>query len=248
VPYELYRADCFEVLPWIETDSVDLVLADPPYGTTPCKWDRAFDFGRMWAELNRIVRSRGAIVLTASQPFTSQLIGSNLNRFKCEWIWHKNRGSNIGALKHHPFKEHESVVVFSTDGKATVYFPILQPRSSGGASRINYQFKSSGPRDPDCTIPDLSGNVPTEYKKLRLPSSVQRFNTQVGLHPTQKPVPLCEYFIKTYSQPGEVVLDFCMGSGTTGVAALNTERGFIGIELDPRYYGIAERRIREIEA
>lgn len=247
MPFELFHADCFEILPELEKDSVDLVLADPPYGTTACKWDRTFDFDAMWAELNRIVRPRGAIVLTASQPFTSRLVCSNLKRFKCEWVWVKNRGSNIGAVKYQPFKEHESVLIFSSDGRATVYFPIMQKRNGGGASRIGYGFKSSGQRDPDCALSGLSGNNSTVYKTLRLPSSVQKFNTQVGLHPTQKPVPLCEYFVKTYSQPGEIVLDFCMGSGTTGVAAVNTGRGFLGIELDPKYYEIAERRISEAD-
>ncbi|MCH8135217.1 MAG: site-specific DNA-methyltransferase [Proteobacteria bacterium] len=175
--------------------------------------------------------------MTASQPFTTTLIGSNLPLFKYCWVWQKNYGSNFAVARKQPFKEHEDVCVFYR--KQPTYLPIMEPRSESGKKFVencNYEKRSSdhssmtsgkANRDPD----------------WRLPGSVKQFNMQVGKHPTQKPVALMEYMIKTYTQPGALILDFTMGSGTTGVACQNTGRNFIGIELDADYFKIAQERI-----
>jgi len=225
---------------WLIPDgSVDLILCDLPYGTTACKWDSVIPFEPLWAHYKRLIKPRGVIVLTASQPFTSVLVTSNLSWFRHEWIWQKNRGSNFASLKTNPFKEHESVLVFSE--KAPNFYPQGQERSESGASRAKYDFKNEGGGE---AIGIIKGEGRRSINpNLRHPSSVQKFNTEVGLHPTQKPVALMEYLIRTYTNEGETVLDNCMGSGTTGVACKNTGRNFIGIERDPEYFRIAQERI-----
>jgi len=226
----------------IPDGSVDMVLTDPPYGTTACKWDSVIPLEPMWEHLKRVTKKNGAIVMTASQPFTSTMVCSNLKMFKYEWIWKKNAGSNFGALKFQPMKEHESVLVFC---KGPVnYYPIKQERSEAGKSMVRHGVKSKASDGLDVFGGlnkgyDNSKNDPT----MRVPSSVQLFNRERGLHPTQKPVALMEYLIKTYTNEGETVLDFTMGSGTTGVAAKNLDRNFIGIELDEKYFKIAKERI-----
>lgn len=238
---ELIQGDCLERMKDIPDGSVDAIITDPPYGTTACKWDSVIPFEPMWAQLKRIIKPNGAIVLFGSQPFTSALVMSNPKMFKHEWVWEKNRGSNFGNVKREPMKEHESCLFFGN--KKWTYNPIMQERKGGGRDLVGKlvphnckeKFNSTG---------KFSG-----YKKVlskfRVPSSVQRFNCEVGLHPTQKPVALLEYLIKTYTNEGETVLDFTMGSGTTGVAAKNLNRNFIGIELDPEYFKIAEKRIND---
>jgi site-specific DNA-methyltransferase (adenine-specific) len=239
----LMLGDCLERMKEIEAGSVDMVLADPPYGTTACKWDSVIPFEPMWAELKRVIKPNGAIVMTASQPFTTALIYSNMKEFKYEWIWEKAVGSNFASAKRQPLKEHENILVFSS-GKNT-YIPIKEERKGGGKKRLKNGYKSNG------TSTDVySGLVPCrigkEYDDLKYPSSVQYFNNRDkyrGLHPTQKPVALMEYLIKTYTNEGESVLDFTMGSGTTGVACVNLGRKFIGIEKDEVYFKIAQDRI-----
>lgn len=218
-----------------------MILCDLPYGTTACKWDTIIPFDPLWAEYKRIIKKNGAIVLFGSQPFTSALVMSNPDWFKHEWIWQKNCGSNFANLKHNPFKEHESVCVFA--GSPVAYYPIMQERSEGGKAMVascKYEGKAGG---------DFIGGKMSSDKanrgELRHPSSVQKFNRQVGHHPTQKPVALCEYLVKTYTNEGEWVLDNCMGSGTTGVACVNTSRNFIGIEQEDKYFQIAKTRITE---
>ena len=235
----LLHGDCLERMKEIPDGSVDMVLTDPPYGTTACKWDSVIPLEAMWAHLKRVVKPNGAIVMTAAQPFTSVLVGSNMAWFRHEWIWVKNRGSNFASLKYNPFKEHESVIVF---GKSkTTFNPIKQERSESGKARANYDFKNDGGGEAVGVI-KRDGRRGIE-KNMRNPSSVQKFNTEVGLHPTQKPVALMEYLIKTYTNPGERVLDFTMGSGTAGVAAMQTGRRFIGIEMDAGYYGVSCGRV-----
>jgi len=240
---ELYNDDCFNVLETLEDESIDMILVDPPYGMTSNKWDSIIDFERMWKELKRVVKEDSAIVFTSSQPFTSLLVCSHLKGFKCEWIWKKNRGSNFGSVRFMPMKEHESVLVFSKSGKKTRYYPIRQPRAEGGKARAKYPQKGSKSSNNYNNMEHL------EYFEVdpdtRCPSSVQMFNTQVGHHPTQKPIALLEYLIKTYTLEGETVLDFTMGSGSTGVAAKNTNRSFIGVELEEKYFKIAKDRIEE---
>jgi site-specific DNA-methyltransferase (adenine-specific) len=242
---KLIQGDCLEAMRDLyETDGccVDMVLTDLPYGTTGCKWDTVINLKDMWRYLSFLCDEGSAKVFTASQPFTSSLVTSNVKEFKCEWVWEKNRGSNFGSVKYQPMKEHESVLVFGK-GK-TNYYPIKEPRKGAGGDRVKYAFNGSntGKRDVYSGFSDNRQNH--MESELRYPSSIQKFNTEVGKHPTQKPVALMEYLIKTYTNEGDTVLDFTMGSGTTGVACKNLNRDFIGIELDPEYFKIAEERIK----
>jgi len=242
---DLRLGDCLDVMKTIPSASIDAIITDPPYGTTACKWDSVIPFEPMWAELKRIIKDNGAIIFTASQPFTSALVMSNIKMFKHEWIWEKNRGSNFATLKYAPMKEHESVLVFCKTSPK--YFPIMQQRKGAGLNRTKYKYNptNTGKREAlnnlEMTHANHNGN-----NELRYPSSIQKFNTEVGKHPTQKPLTLLEYLVKTYTQENETVLDFTMGSGTTGVACKNLNRNFIGIELDEGYYNIAKERINGI--
>lgn len=239
---QLWQGDCLELMKNIPDGSVDMVLTDPPYGTTACKWDSVIPFEPMWVELKRICKPNSPMIFTASQPFTSMLVMSNIGEFKVEWIWEKNRGSNFATTKYLPMKEHESVLVFSNGGGKTPYYPVKQERAEGGKARQKYDVNASdtGKRD---TLNGMKAIDLGRISELRVPRSIQKFNTEVGLHPTQKPVALLEYLIKTYTQENETVLDFTMGSGSTGVAAKNLNRSFIGIELDENYFKIAKERI-----
>ena len=236
----LMYGDCLERMREIPDGSVDMVMVDVPYGTTACKWDEIIPLEPMWESINRAVKDNAAIVMTASQPFTSVLVNSNIRNFKHEWIWKKNRGSNFATLRYNPFKEHESICVFSCSSKI-MFNPIKQERSESGKSRANYDFKNEGGGEAIGVIKGDGRRV--IEKNLRHPSSVQKFNTEVGLHPTQKPVSLIEYLIRTYTNESETVLDFTFGSGTTGVACRNLNRKFIGIELDENYYKLGRDRI-----
>jgi site-specific DNA-methyltransferase (adenine-specific) len=230
----LIQGDCLEVMPGL--GPVDCALTDPPYGTTACKWDSVIPFAPMWGQLKRIVKPNGAIVLTASQPFTSALVMSNAKMFKYCWVWDKKAAGNHGLAKYQPMKVHEDVVVFSQ--KTHLYLPIMtegNPRkkvSSSSNNSIATGMKQVGPR--------FYSNY---YPKSIL--EITNAGRRGKAHPTQKPVALMEYLIRTYTNPGEVVLDFTMGSGTTGVAAANTGRRFIGIERDPGYFDVAVKRTRE---
>jgi site-specific DNA-methyltransferase (adenine-specific) len=241
-----------ELMKDIPDGSVDMILCDLPYGTTACKWDTVIPFEPLWEQYERVIKDNGAIVLTASQPFTSALVMSNPKLFKYEWIWEKAVGSNFASLKYQPMKEHESVLVF---GKGrTTYNPIMQERKGSGAKSLNYSNTVSKSKNEKGEVyggikRNRDGKI---YEKLRNPSSVQFFNNRIpsdrGGHPTQKPVALFEYLIKTYTNKGETVLDNCMGSGSTGVACINTGRNFIGIELDEGYFDIAQKRIEAAQA
>lgn len=235
--YTLYHGDCLEVMQQIPENSVDMVLCDLPYGTTRCLWDSIIPFDALWMSYKRICKKEAAIVLFASMPFSALLVSSNIKHYKHDWIWQKNAGSNFGCVKYQPMREHESILVFSY-GKPT-YNPIMQERAESGKSRIVYDVLYN-------TKTDCYGDFFTTLshrQELRYPSSIQKFNRERGLHPTQKPVALCEYLIKTYTNEGMVVLDNCMGSGTTGIACLNTNRKFIGIEKDDKYFNVAKQRI-----
>lgn len=241
----LYLGDCLEKMKDIPDGSVDLVLADVPYGTTACKWDTVIPFEPMWEQIWRVLKPNGACVLFGSEPFSSHLRMSQIKYFKYDWVWEKNRGSNFAVLKYQPMKEHENVMVFSR--RTHFYSPIKEQRKGSGLNRVSYGFMPSntGRRDVLGNL-ELSKEK-TKYKQeeLRYPSSIQKFNCEVGHHPTQKPVALMEYLIKTYTNEGQTVLDFTMGSGTTGVACVNTGRNFIGIEKEENYFEIAEKRIAE---
>lgn len=244
----LYRGDLFEECKKIDDKSIDAIITDLPYGTTACAWDAIIPFDKMWEAIERLLKPNAPFITTSSQPFTSALVMSNPSWFKYEWIYQKIAGSNFAQAKYQPMKEHESVLVFC-DGRAN-YYPIKEPRKGSGLERTKYSYNPSntGKRDTiggfEMTHANHNGN-----NELRYPSSVQLFNNRAsgdrGLHPTQKPVALYEYLVKTYTLDGQTVLDFCMGSGTTGIACINANRKFIGIELDTNYYNIAKERIEK---
>jgi DNA modification methylase len=233
----LMQGDCLEVMKDIPDGSVDMVLTDPPYGTTACKWDSVIPFEPMWKQLKRVIKKNGAIVMTAAQPFTSAIIMSNVSMFKYCWIWEKTRASNPYLAKVQPLRAHEDILVFGL--VSPVYYP---QKTDGSAYTINANSGgrvAGGPKTNSVSYKGATGSG-------RYPRTVQKISNssaEAGLHPTQKPVALMEYLIKTYTIEGETVLDFTMGSGTTGVACANTGRRFIGIEMDKGYFNIAKERI-----
>lgn len=231
----LYNDDCFNVFPYIEPKSIDLVFCDLPYGVLQkTKWDIEFDLERMWENIKQFLKPNSACVFTCTQPFTSRLVSSNYRWFKHHWIWNKKSPSNGILAKKQPLKVHEEVVVFM-NGK-TKYFPIMvpcEPRKKDGGTR----FGSFG-------VTPLHQEVYTEY----YPKTIVTFskaNRNSFSHLTEKPVPLVEYFIQTYSQENEVVIDFTMGCGSTGVACVNLNRNFIGIEIEKEFFDIAQQRINK---
>jgi len=230
---KIYLGDCLEVMRNIPDKSIDLVLTDPPYGTTACKWDTVVDFAKMWGEIKRVSKNDFAI-MTASQPFTTDLINSNRDNFKYEWIWQKNAGSNFACVKYQPMKEHENILVFC-DG-VIEYNPIKQKRAISGEARVKYKINSS--TKSDC-YGDLVMKDSKLFDDLRFPSSIQKFNRERGLHPTQKPVLLWKYLLQTYSKEGDTILDPFAGSGTTAIACHDLKRNFICIEKEPEYHRIA---------
>lgn len=226
----LINGECIEEMAKLEDASIDAVIADPPYGTTSCKWDDVVPFGDMWEAINRLTPKVSSSVLFSSQPFTSALISSNVKNFNHSWVWNKRASANFAVAKFQPMKVHEEINVFSR--KSGSYNPIMRKgkmRRKGG--------KVKNPETFGCMKPVYY--MSDEY----YPTSILEFKTERGLHPTQKPVALMEYLIKTYTNEGETVLDFTMGSGTTGVACVNTGRKFIGIELDKGYFDVACKRI-----
>jgi len=244
---KLYNDDCFNVLKNIDDNSVDLVLTDPPYGTTAIEWDNILDYEKVWVELDRIVKPKSNIIFFGSQPFTSKLITSKLDWFRYELIWNKNKCGSPGLAKIRPNKVHENIMVFSKKSGGT-YNPIMEkgepykrfnPDGYGsGKNTHGYGFgnkKSVG-----------SENSGTRYPKSILHAS-RNFSAQQTLHPTQKPTNLLNWLIMTYSNENDIVLDFTMGSGSTGVSCKLTNRKFIGVELEKEYYDIAEDRIQRIQ-
>lgn len=217
----------------------DLILEDMPYNTTACDWDKEpIDLKRYWESRIELIKPTGVFCLTASQPFTSRLVMSNYKMFKYEWIWIKNRGSNFASVKKIPIKEHETCLVFY-NGKTT-YNPIMQERTGGGKQRITKPFKKTRSKISEHGV-EVNG---AEWlSEERYPSSWQKFNCEVGMHPTQKPVGLFEYLIRTYTNEGDLVFDGFGGSGTTAIAAYRTKRNFIVIEKDKKYFQIAKERL-----
>jgi site-specific DNA-methyltransferase (adenine-specific) len=238
---KLINGDCLEEMKNIPDGSCDAIICDPPYGTTSCKWDSIIDLELMWEQLKRIIKPNGAIVLTASQPFTTTLIASNMKMFKYCLIWEKSKATGFFHVKYRPQKIHEDIVIFSFGGCAV---GSKNPMSYNpqGLLKLNTP-KKRNKKSVSATISNIV--KPSGFQeKTNYPKSILKFGS-VGktVHPTQKPLELMEYLIKTYTKEGETVLDFTMGSGTTGVAAKNLGRKFIGIELDPDYFKIAEDRI-----
>ena len=245
----LIQGDCLEVMDRLiaEGIKVDAIITDPPYGTTACKWDSVIPFDEMWLRLNKLIKEDGAIVLFGSEPFSSALRMSNIRKYKYDWIWEKPNGTNFISVKYQPFRVHEQIMVFGDgaityvkNGKNMKYNPQKTEgkpytAKTGNAERRSVHREGS----------DMSGYT-TVNDGTRMPRSVQKFNTDKGFHPTQKPVELMEYLIKTYTNEGDTVLDFTMGSGSTGLACKNTGRHFIGIELDEDYFKIAKERIEGV--
>lgn len=229
------QGDCLELMKKISDGSIDMILCDLPYGTTACKWDTVIPFEPLWEQYNRIIKDNGAIVLFGSEPFSTELRHSNLKMFRYDWIWEKEQGANFMLCKYQPYKVHEIVSVFSKQ-RHTYY-----PQMTEGKPYVSGKGTSG----------DITGNVvkvQTKNNGTRYPRSIQFFTTDKAKgskHPTQKPVALLEYLIKTYTNEGDIVLDNCMGSGSTCVAAVNTNRHYIGFELNEKYFQIAEMRIRE---
>ena len=234
---KLMQGDCLELMKGIADKSVDMILCDLPYGTTACKWDTIIPFEPLWEQYERVIKDNGAIVLFGSEPFSSHLRLSNLKMYKYDWIWNKQQTGNPFLAKVQPLKVHETISVFSK-AKCT-YIPQMRQgkmRKKGGYQKDSELY---GKQDEYSTTND-------QYYPVSI-LDYSNCNKKGRQHPTQKPVPLFEYLIRTYTNEGETVLDNCMGSGTTGVACLNTNRRFIGIELDETYFNIAKERIYATE-
>lgn len=248
---DLFNEECFEAFKKIEDNSVDMVCVDPPYGTTTIQWDKTLDFKKMWEELERICKPKANIIIFGSQPFTSLVIASKIDWFRHELIWNKNKCGSPGLAKYRPQKVHENIMVFSKESGAT-YNPIMEEgeaykreakdKEKGygtGRNSHGYGFGNKGPY--------LGGeNHGTRYPKSILHAS-RNFSAQQTVHPTQKPTNILNWLIMTYSNPGDTVMDFTMGSGGCGVSAKMTGRNFIGIEMSSEYFEIAKTRIDSVE-
>lgn len=237
--YELHLGDCLKILKTLPDGCADAAITDPPYGTTACKWDSVIPLDAMWAQLKRVIKPNGAIVLFGSQPFTSTLVASNAEWFKYELIWQKERTGAPGVANFRPLPVHESILVFGR-GRVT-YNPLMTQglpyRVSSTAGGKDHKFGFSG----KAFVKVNDGE--------RFPTSIVPFQTKRhNSHPTEKPVDLMEYLIRTYTNEGDTVLDFTMGSGTTGVACVRTERNFIGVELDAHYFSVAQKRLADASA
>ena len=246
---KVIQGDCLEVMKTIEDKSIDMILCDLPYGTTACKWDTIIPFEPLWEQYKRIIKDNGAIVLTASQPFTSALVMSNIESFKYEWIWEKTRATGFTHVKNSPMKKHESVLVYSKgnikhkgQSNRMNYFP---------QGLIEYGKEVDGTRSSETDTKGHHFGRPSNKTYVQeytnYPNSILKFNSEGKTdHPTQKPVALFEYLIKTYTNEGDIVLDNCAGSGTTGVACKNTNRNYILIEKEPEYIEIINKRLSSL--
>lgn len=235
-----------EIMPQLESKSMDMILADLPYGTTACAWDVVIPFEPLWKEYKRIIKKNGAIVLFGSEPFSSYLRLSNIKQFKYDWIWEKTSCGSFQLAKKRPMKYHEPISVFS-DGIID-YKPIMQDASDASKNRYKYKFN----KIPTRGLKHIASGFykPDENKDTDkiYPKSIQKFKSvRNAIHSTQKPTELLEYLIKTYTNEGDIVLDNCIGSGTTGVAAVQMDRKFIGIEIHRPYFDIAVKRIDDAQ-
>lgn len=240
---KLYLGDCLQIMKKIPDTSVNMILCDLPYGTTNCSWDSILPFDNLWTEYKRIIKDNGAIVLTASQPFTTALIASNIDMFRYEWIWEKTQATGFLNSKHRPLKAHENICVFYKK-QPTYNFQ----KTTGHKKKVSLARHKNNTKKNQTEIYNKADSFSDYESTERYPRSVLLFPSdkqKSALHPTQKPLALFEYLIKTYSNIGDTILDNCMGSGTTGVACKKLNRNFIGIEIDTEYYNIAKRRIKE---
>jgi len=232
---ELKKGDCLELMKDIEDKSIDMILCDLPYGTTQCKWDTIIPFDKLWEKYNRIIKDNGVIVLTAQTPFDKVLGCSNLKLLKYEWIWEKSQGTGHLNAKKMPLKNHENILIYYKN------LPTYNPQMSGEEIR---KVKRSGNKSKTTNYGDFI-EIPESNYKGRYPLTIQKFKKENGLHPTQKPVALFEYLIKTYTNECDLVLDNCAGSGTTGVACQNLNRNCILMEKEEEYCNIIEKRLKE---
>lgn len=234
----IYCGDCLDLLKRVPAGAVDMVLADLPYGTTACKWDNVIPFEPLWEQLHRVCKPNAAMCMFGSEPFSSRLRMSNLKRFKYDWIWDKKKPGGIGFAKFQPMRITENISVFG--GKT--YFPQMELRA--------HEKKSRNYRHSEMNRKTMAAQIKNKTYTHKYPKNILNFSNanQTGkVHPTQKPVALLEYLIKTYTQEGDVVLDPTMGSGSTGVACARLNRKFIGFEKDPKYFEIAKKRIEDAE-
>jgi site-specific DNA-methyltransferase (adenine-specific) len=236
--------DCLELMKDIPDNSIDMILCDLPYGTTACKWDTVIPFEPLWEQYNRIIKDNGAIVLFGSEPFSSALRVSQLDKFKYDWIWDKKTGLGFLDSKYRPLKQHEIISVFSKGGcsNGSKIQMTYNPQNLIPTTKKNRNAKSNILNSEPKQRKDL------DTKFTNYPKSILTYARETGFHPTQKPVALLEYLIKTYTNEGDVVLDNCMGSGSTCVACVNTGRHYIGFEKEPIYYDIACQRLDEAES
>ena len=244
---ELYKGDCLEVMKSIPSGSIDAIITDPPYGTTACKWDSVIDFDLMWEQLNRIIKPNGAIVIFGSEPFSSALRMSNIKNFKYDWIWEKNVPTGTMLAKRQPMRKYEIISLFYKN-QCTYNRQMIKRTES--EFKATYRKKDS---TKGVSEHYTSGKIRQSYDRqwYKPPTNIIKYNSDKKRngkgHPTQKPIALMEYLIKTYTNENETVLDFTMGSGSTMVAAKNTNRSGIGIEMDDKYFKIAEERINTIK-
>jgi site-specific DNA-methyltransferase (adenine-specific) len=242
---QLIQGDCLEKMKSIPDGNIDMILCDLPYGTTVCKWDTVIPFVPLWEQYERIIKPNGAIVLTASQPFTSALVMSKPKLFKYEWVWDKIKPTGMLNASHQPLRRHENILVFCK--KKSIYNPQKTQNPKGIEKRNLYKYQRENEGGETVGMIKQGGTSSNYEADKLLPVSIQQFSKDnKPIHPTQKPVALFEYLIKTYTNEGDLVLDNCMGSGTTGVACKNLNRDFIGIELNQKYFEIAEKRINRV--
>ena len=236
---ELLQGDCLELMKGIPDGSIDMILCDLPYGTTSCKWDSVIPFEPLWEQYNRIIKDNGAVVLFGSEPFSSYLRMGNIKNYRYDWIWKKTKAQGFLNAKKMPMKDYENILVFYKS------LPTYNPQGVICGNFNNFRKSKIGKTE------DVYGTE-KEFENSKIgnyPKQIIEFSNASNkghLHPTQKPVALLEYLINTYTNQGDIVLDNCMGSGSTGVACVNTERKFIGIELDEQYFNIAKDRINEV--
>jgi site-specific DNA-methyltransferase (adenine-specific) len=239
--------DCLELMKDIPNGSIDMILCDLPYGTTACNWDTIIPFDKLWMQYNRIIKPNGPIVLFSAQPFTTKLIGSNIKNFKHSWVWNKELSGAFALAKYRPMIVTEDVCVFSSAGKVN-YYPIMEDAQTKNIRPINLGSSSSS------ATPVASGVAKSKDgydNKKRYPKNIikySKYNAECNqlnrLHPTQKPVALFEYLIKTYSNENDIILDNCAGSGTTAIACLNNKRNYILMEKEKKYFDIINERIK----
>ena len=245
---EIIHGDCLEVMRQFPDKSIDMILCDLPYGTTACKWDTVIPFEPLWEQYNRIIKKHGAIVLFGIEPFASNLRMSNIKNYKHEWVWNKEQAGNFIQAKNHPLRVTENIMVFCNE--KVRYYPIMEKAKEENKRPLSVKLQKTnflGKVSQGEFKPSENYNPDLRYPKniLTFNAGSKECNNVNRVHPAQKPVALFEYLIKTYTLPGEVVLDNCIGSGTTAIACINTGRNFIGIEIDEKYVKIARERIEK---